>query len=418
MTKLLKPRNYYELTYSAIPDNKIKQVSGNYNERIYSDEMWEYKDINQVIDCRGDSSTTLPCVTTSEQATTDNHFCGVFHHVTSRYYDSELDPRYRATRYESVWASVIADIYSTTPMKYTPGGVTVDNVRGVTRIRTATGAWSTPWGTWVDSFDDDEESIYCIANYNKSGPQSDKEEVADATSAIDSVTVDTYYNGERLGPNGKYLLRLTIMVRVLDGHMDYDITEDWEHEPYPTLSLSATLQYDLVSQFSLSIVYQTRSTESIDFEYHVSDADYQDYPLSISGNEFINTLTTYTGDTNIVWAEWISNQILDMYQKGKYFINTKIKASYITENNIDIDSEIIIKDINNRYVSRKSQGILYACVFKVKNIEYNCVDSSYSANVVLLEDRTIQYTDYVINSNNIRIVTSDNIKVILRREIT
>lgn len=421
MPSTLKSKNYFELTYSAIPDNKIEQVNGNYQEISYG-ESSQSVDVEYVTDCRGSGTTLLPCVTTAEQETTDNVFENVFNDISTSYdnWDDPDNNEVEAERYESVYGKYTIDIYNDKPMRLpnTADNVVVSEATGVYRSRVATGGWLTTLG-WLTHFDDADNKIYCIANYNMSGAPSDKEESSNVTGHINYVSVDPYYNGDHLASNNQYLLRITVKLLLLDASMYYYVKTP--EEPGDPFTVEGNMNYTLISSFKLTVNYKVRDTEQVDFEYHVDTPNYKDYPLTIKGNEYTNSETTYpieeSGEiVRLPWAEWISKSILSRYHRGKIFINAKIKASYLTENTIDIDSELVVKDINNMLISRHIYGKDLTCIFKVKNIEYNCNGDRYDANIILLEDRLETYQNYVVNSNNIRVVTSNNIKVILYKE--
>lgn len=420
MPKLLKPKNYFNLTYSVIPDNKIEQVVGNYAETVYNESTQDI-DINNVFDCRGSGNTNLPCVTSSEQQTSDNYFEDVFSDLyTHTYgYDDYEDSEWR--RWEQIYGKHVIDIYNNEPIKFERDvdSLVVSSAAGVYRSRVSTGGWVTSLG-WMTNFDEDTHKIYCIANYNKSGINSNKEESSDVTGNIESYQVDDYYNGSHLAANGQYLLRITVKLLLLDGYMYYYVKPPSEPGA-GDFRAEGNMYYTLISSFKLTVNCRIRSTEQVDFEYHLDVSNYKDYSLTVNGNEYTNSNTTYSiedSETSVSWAEWISNQILSKYKRGKIFINAKMKMSYLVDSNIDINDSIVIKDINNQYIQREVYGIMVPCVFEVKNMEYICSDEGFNVNVVLLEDRlSLLYRNYVVGSNGVHVVDSNNIKMEIFAEI-
>lgn len=375
----LKPRKYYNLNYSVMPDNKIQQVVGTFTETAYSEVDHEEEAITKVLNLKNGASgyQNLPAFNTTEQATTTDVFENVFKMLDV---GGDGGDDYDGYRTEDIRAQVTVDIYHDEPMTYI-SAATNDSV-GKRRIRTATGGWLTTLG-WLIAFDTNPRKVYGIKNFNASGAPSSSSTTSSVTTAVRRVDVDPTYDGTKVVA-GMYLLRLTVTVSVYDCTMWYHIEYDESDPGNPRITAAeGELDYQLIEQFDLAITYGTRTTEEVEFEYHVDVPGYANYPLKISGNEYTDSNCTCN---NVSWHQWISNQLLDKYKDGKIFINSKIKASYLIENNLDINSEILIKDIDNQFIRRGE----YMCVFQLKNIEYEYDGSQYIANVILLEDYTME----------------------------
>lgn len=375
----LKPRKYYNLSYSVMPDNKIQQVVGTFTETAYSEVDHEEEAITKVLNLKNGASgyQNLPAFNTTEQATTTDVFENVFAMLDV---GGDGGDDYDGYRTEDILAQVTVDIYHDEPMTYI-SAATNDSV-GKRRIRTATSGWLTSLG-WLIAFDTNPRKVYGIKNFNASGAPSSSSTTSSVTTAVKRVEVDPTYDGTKVVA-GMYLLRLTATVIVYDCTMWYHIEYDESDPGNPRITAAeGELDYQLIEQFDLVITYGTRTTAEVEFEYHVDVPEYANYPLKISGNEYTDSNCTYN---NVAWHQWISNQLLDKYKDGKIFINSKIKASYLIENNLDINSEILIKDIDNQFIRRGE----YMCVFQLKNIEYEYDGSQYIANVILLEDYTME----------------------------
>lgn len=411
MPDLLKPRQYFSLTYSVIPDNKIKQVVGNYTETVYEDTDTAESDrisnfYGVPLKAGGTISGSLPIINHSTKSKYPDYFYeDVVYNTDGAYYA-------HITRTEKVSASYSITITNDKPMKFIDeeGAVSVIAVEGTSY--NATGS-NLPWDdeNWC-YFDDDPDVLWAPYCYNDAGgATTTTSEEALETVEIKSVAVDSIINGQVL-IDGKYALKLYIEIYIINNSLDAQ---------QGLTGTAASHTMNLVSAFKFSVNYYTAGTRDVEFDYHLDDADYKDYSLTVKGNEYTNANAIYSIEesgetTEIPWAEWISKNILSKYYRGKIFISAKIKMSYLVENNIGIDSELTIKDINNKFISRNIYGKDVACIFKVKNIEYTCNGEEYNTNVILLEDRLEAYQNYIVNSNNVRVVTSSNLKVILYKE--
>lgn len=413
MSVTLKARNYYDLTYSAIPDNKIEQVLGEYTKIVDTEQSTYYSTFEQepVYVEPHSGEEDLPLYSIDNQSYYEGRYVeDVTYSSTGSGESIEKD------RTEKVWAKYDIELLYDVP--FTLRSFSIGGLIGKKKTREGDGqTGASVFWTYFDSDTDKLYAPYCI---NMSGAGTSIHTPGGLVTTEDltledlehSYSIDSVYDGRT-----PYQSKFRMVI-----HLDIAIANNVLHSVGYSI-VEAKIYQRLIDSFQIEMVLWGPDSESVEYEYHVNTADYVEYPLRVEGNEYVDMNTTWheqsSGEwVDTLWAEWISNDILNKYKDGKFFVSAKVKMSYLIENNIDINSEIIIKDINNEYVSRKNQGIVYVCVFKVKNIEYNCENSGYGATIVLLEDRIVQYTDYVINSNNIRIVTSDNIKVILRREIT
>lgn len=372
----LKPRKYYDLKYSVIPDNKIRQVVGAYTEVVYtsaatstSDDynhyVYKYRDGHI-----GTGSLPLIGPTVSSLYEGDFYVDATYEHNTGFSFDQN--------RTEKVAVKYTVTVLSDLPCQFS-GSVSdlaVVDVEGFTYTSegdTEDGLVAAVW----EMFDGDDDKLYAPYIQNSQwGPGYNTTELNSAE--IKSVSIDTYWNGKKVDSNlGKYKMILYVEVYVVNNTL----------QSYRYQSLNTHFVYhgvmNLLWSFRIQVTYYTATTVEHDFDYHTQDADYALYPLKVSGNEYTNGNTSYNGTS---WQQWISNQILEKYEDGKIFISAKIKASYLVENQLDINSEMLIKDIDNRFINRLDK----MCVFQLKNIEYEYSGSEFIANVILLEDRTIE----------------------------
>ena len=290
----LKPRKYYNLSYSVMPDNKIRQVVGTYTERSYS-EIVDTREILEVDDMRNGVANpqALPPFSNADLASSST-FTGVFKQLDV-YGDGFSDPE--GSRLEKIVVKVTTDIYNDEPMTYISANTSEG--AGIQRTRTANqGAqWTTSIG-WVKDFDAAYDRVYAIRNYNASGgyPSTKTEQgLSDQQLSVEATAIDPVYDGTRL-LGGKYLLRVTHSIVVFESDFECYITYDRSDPGNPKVSsVAGHVSFRQFSNFKLNITYGAWTTKEIDFDHHTEDADYAQYPLRIAGNEYTNVGTKYSG---------------------------------------------------------------------------------------------------------------------------
>ena len=87
--KILKANNYYSIDCDAVPDNKVKSVTGHYTTLAYSEETADTQDITVVSNVRTPELSTLPVFSSSELNTTSDTFTDVFMDLDNTGYDDE-----------------------------------------------------------------------------------------------------------------------------------------------------------------------------------------------------------------------------------------------------------------------------------------------------------------------------------------
>lgn len=443
----LTAKEYYELSYDVIPDNKVQQVLGTYNYTEWQDNTKD-EVVTQVKNIkRTETTTKLPIFSTSEQSTTSNYFYDVFPHeeYSGNAPTSGTKIGSNIYRDEQVVTTLYLDIYEDNPMTYTPTEdlqVSISSAEGIKRTRTSTSGWYSDYG-WATNMTDNAKRIYGIVNYNLGGYPSEKSEstTVDLPEII-SVTVDNIWQGRTIDRSvNKYRLRLAISFNVYNAHMEYILSG------VPgSLTLSASMYYNLYSSITMSVPYKVRSDDqTADFSYNTDDKDYSSYSLKVSGNEFTANATgllfneyeklvvdnkgkyvTSRGGKvqmrhlynveKVQWPEWVSRQIMDKYRYGKLYITIKTSLRTAVKYSMDIDSIFTIKDLNNHLLRKYDRGYLYTCTFKIKSIEYECTEEGYNATIVLLEDEGIPEELYAVNSKSEYVIESNNNKLVYKKE--
>ena len=105
------------------------------------------------------------------------------------------------------------------------------------------------------------------------------------------------------------------------------------------------------------------------------------YPLDFAANELITRDATF--GTGVLWSEAMPLYLLTKFQKGKYAIRCDVKAAFAIDNNIHVNSEVIMYDIKGEPIKGASgQG---TATFQVKNIEKIFKDSEFIYRLQLLE---------------------------------
>ena len=405
MSFVLTPRNYYNFECAAVPDNKIQQVVGTYTERSYS-EIIDAQQILEVDDMRNGrpNPQALPPFSNDDLASSST-FTGVFTRLEV-YGDGFGDPE--GSRLEKIVVKVTTDIYGDEPMTY----LSANTSEGAGIQRTRTANQGTQWVTsigWASNFDAASDRTYAIRNYNASGgyPSTKNERgLSDQQLEITNAVVDSTYDGTKI-LGGKYLLRVTHSIVVFMADFECYITYDRSDPGNPKVSsVEAFVDFKQFSEFKLNITYGTWTTKETAFDYHVSDAGYSQYPLKITGNEYTSDGTVYN---KTMWREYIANQLLSNYQLGKLWVTLKVKASYMIQRDIGIDTELRIKDLDGQFIT-KTYRPDEACVFKVKNIEYSYSGSEFIAHLCLLEVSAVSI-QRVVDSQNNYVVDSNNNKL-------
>ena len=419
--KILKANNYYSIDCDAVPDNKVKSVTGHYTALAYSEETADTQDITVVSNVRTAELSTLPVFSSSELNTTSDTFTDVFMDLDNTGYDDEgFNYYWNNWISESIMCTVDFELTDDLPLAFI--SARLSDYSGHKRTRTSSSGVYTSLG-WLSDFDINNinNKIQTVKNFNKSGFPSTKDNTESLdTFSIKSTKVDPVKDGTKL-INGKYVLKVSIRVQVYKGYQEgrYDVDESDPGNP-KIINVYGIVINQWLTKFGIEITYGKYNVKEVAFNYTEPDTtqtEVEKYPLNIEGNMYTSDKTTYHANNKITpWWQFISSQIVDEFKNGRLWLRAKIKAKWLIDNNITINSEVSIKDINNNYICRRSGTFESIYVFGVKNIEYVYESGTFYANVILLEKRA-EYLSYVITSNNIKVVDSNNIKVMMKGEL-
>lgn len=418
--KILKANNYYDVNCDAVPDNKVQLVTGHYTTNVNTTSTDNYSDISYVSNIRSTGQSALPIFSSSDLATTTDTFTGVFMDYSnsgseddsgSEWYWKQID--------ETVIGTLVIEIEDDSPLTFISANMT--NPEGLYRERHSTSGVMVSMG-WITDFTiANSNKIQTVKNYNKSGyPSSTSESSTISSYGVSSTSVDPLKDGTHL-INGKYVLQVTIRVEVFTGYQYVEYEEYWDPEAGQTRirNVSGNLWYNVINKFDLEFTYGKYSIEEVAFSYRdpsATQAEAEKYPLNIEGNMYTSDKTTFSVDLLISapWWQFISTQIVNEFKNGKLWMQAKVKAKWLIDNNIDINSEVVLKDINNEYIGKSSTYDVY--VFKIKNIEYVYEADLFYANICLLESRIVNRYRLVgiyQNGNYINAVLSNGTKVII-----
>lgn len=419
--KILKANSYYNIDCDAVPDNKVKSVTGHYTTLAYSEKTANTRDITVVSNVRTPELSTLPVFSSSELNTTSNTFTDVFRDLDNQGYDDEgLNHFWNNWISESIMCTIDFELTDDLPLAFISARLL--DYSGYKRTRTSSSGALTSLG-WLVDFDINNinNKIQTVKNFNKSGCPSTKDTTESLdTFSVKSTKVDSVKDGTKL-INGKYVLKVSIRVQVYKGYQEgrHDVDESDPGNPKITNVYGIVINQWL-TKFGIEITYGKYDTKEVAFNYTEPDTtqtEAEKYPLNIEGNIYTSDKTTYHKNNEIIpWWQFISSQIVNEFKNGRLWLRTKIKAKWLIDNNITINSEVSIKDINNNYICKRSGTLKSMYVFGVKNIEYVYESCAFYANVILLEKRT-EYLDYVVTRKNIKVVDSNNIKVIMKGEL-
>lgn len=140
---------------------------------------------------------------------------------------------------------------------------------------------------------------------------------------------------------------------------------------------------NIVRRLDISVVALAPGGNDVQFDYSLDLPDSFKYKTSLTGKNELVTHTCYVGSPgeDNTWSKFISNTLLDKYKDGKLWISAKVRNTFMIENDIHIDSRVQIKDIDNEYITRNETVL----VFEVKNIEMVYKESQCYYNVILME---------------------------------
>lgn len=383
--KKLIPNKYFNLNYSLIPDNNIQKVVGTYKTIDFTDE-YTYEDDtlhDRYYLKKKDGAIVGGSLPLIPGDSLNNLYTDEYYEIVD--YTTDGKPYPLETRHERIQAQYSITVEDDMPIKFyaEDGAIYTHNVQGQTHTRS--GVNLTGWESlWLAGISKADNQIWGFTSLNMGGGGTYETTNIDSLE-IDDMVVDSYWDGNKISSNNKFRLVVWFNVSIIDNY----------HECQSAISGSTGfVRVKDLTGFKCTIKYYTATaSKEIEFEVHSPSTEYpyyNDYPLRIDGNEFTNGNTVVNSEgSNIPWHLWISDQLLHNYQDGKLFINTKLKASFLRDNNLDINSEVLIKDIDNQYISKEviedEETKEHYIVFSIKNIEYVYSGSEFIANVVLLE---------------------------------
>ena len=401
--KELKSRNYYDVKCDAIPDNKIQQVFGTYTLMNYgADTTGEYSTTTMYK--RDDTPVALPAISVD--------YGGVF--IDPGYYisiteDTTYKEVIRAEREEMAELFFTITITNDEPMDFRSVDFTVTGYRYYGDYTQLQGSQPITWMYNAITLNDDQLDAYNAYKYWKQylGAITPETDVEFNDYIWNTATADPVYNGKILVGN-KYVLKVKCRVMVAWNWM---YTNQLDPENPDLRRTHVSIDMKQTRSVKMIVHYGVNNFETVDFEYHVDVEGYANYPLRIEGNQYTNIETSISG---VPWREYISNQLMNAYQEGKLWLSTKLKGNFMIENDLDINDELLVKDLNNNYISKEVEVEIghwedvYGgpngedivdqewvvdsieiqeryVLFSIKNIEYVYSGNEFIANVNLLE---------------------------------
>lgn len=153
-------------------------------------------------------------------------------------------------------------------------------------------------------------------------------------------------------------------------------------QPGDQVGSAAYVNYLTSIQFSLSA--RPFNTEKSPFAWSMKPngeltADLSNiYPLTLGEAEVI-TLNTTMNDK--LWTEEMPRTLMTKYKDGKYYVQTKVNAKWLIDNDVHINTLMEIVNITGQKINRK--GV--PCTFAVKNIAKEYTDSAFTYTLSCLE---------------------------------
>lgn len=158
--------------------------------------------------------------------------------------------------------------------------------------------------------------------------------------------------------------------------------DDFWGNPGDQVGSAAYVNYVTSIYFSLSArPFNTEKTSyawSLDKDGNLTSDLSNIYPLTLGDAEII-TLSTTMNDK--LWTEEMPYTLMQKYKDGKYYIQAKVNAKWLIDNNVHINTLMQVVNINGQKIGRKGTP----CTFMVKNIIKEYSDASFTYTLSCLE---------------------------------
>lgn len=118
--------------------------------------------------------------------------------------------------------------------------------------------------------------------------------------------------------------------------------------------------YEWLKSLEVQITYTQMSWAGTDFAVQL-EGEKDLYPYKFANTRMGNIEDTVRGHN---WNDYYPKLLLDKYGEGKHYVELKMRAAFMLDNNVGIGTSVQIYDLKNRAISRN--GV--PCTFKVKRI--------------------------------------------------
>ena len=185
--------------------------------------------------------------------------------------------------------------------------------------------------------------------------------------------------------------------------------------------------YDVISEITLNVSgykYTELKNEysySLNSEGGLTDTDLKNNSIFKVNDSQLITENTYYQNNSHPWKHYISGLLLANYSRGRYVVNVDVSAKWCLDNNIHVNSVMIIKLPDNTYIRKLSNDV----VITQYSIEYGPLslseELSYAPLImrapVYSADVGLTYIDFGENDNQtINVYSKDPVTQLLVQE--
>lgn len=141
---------------------------------------------------------------------------------------------------------------------------------------------------------------------------------------------------------------------------------------------SKSLYMGVLEKLNVKLTYLQMAWNSTSFDY-LAEGSQKRYPYKFSNERLANTKDKVG---NRLWSDYYPQLIFGKYSGGRYYVQLKVRAKFMLVNDLHIDSEVQIYDLKGKLISRNSQP----CIFRIKRIIKTYDNSEFTYIINCLEE--------------------------------
>lgn len=136
--------------------------------------------------------------------------------------------------------------------------------------------------------------------------------------------------------------------------------------------------YEWLKSINVQIAYPQMSWSGEDFNIQLEE-EKDLYPYKFENTRMGSIEDKVLGHS---WSDYYSKLLLEKYGKGRHYVELKMRAKFMLENAVGIDSTVQIYDLKNRPITRDGK----VCSFKVKRIIKSFANNEFYYIINCLEE--------------------------------